>query len=73
MARNSPSRFADKFMVRFPEGMRDRLAASARVNRRSMNAELVIHLEAGLAGQGGSLPHVTSAPEGGSITQFSRD
>lgn len=38
----------DKFMVRFPEGLRERLAASARANRRSMNAELVIHLEAAL-------------------------
>lgn len=48
MAQNSPSRFSDKFMVRFPEGMRDRLAAAARENRRSMNAELIIHLERAL-------------------------
>lgn len=51
MAQNSPSRFSDKFMVRLPEGMREQLAASARANRRSMNAELVVHLEAALTRQ----------------------
>lgn len=49
MAENAPSRSLDKFMVRLPEGMREQLAASARANRRSMNAELVVHLEAALA------------------------
>lgn len=48
MSGNAPSRIADKFMVRFPEGMRDRLAAAAKENRRSMNAELIIHLERAL-------------------------
>lgn len=51
MAQNSPSRFSDKFMVRFPDGLREQLAAAARTNRRSMNAELVVHLETGLARQ----------------------
>lgn len=52
MSSTYPSRTADKFMVRFPDGLRERLAASARANRRSMNAELVVHLETALAGQG---------------------
>lgn len=52
MAESASSRSLDKFMVRLPEGMRDRLAAAARANRRSMNAELVIHLEAALAASG---------------------
>jgi plasmid stability protein len=48
MSNNYPSRSADKFMVRLPDGMRERLAASAQANRRSMNAELVVHLERAL-------------------------
>lgn len=49
MQQNTASHHLDKFMVRFPEGLRDQLAAAARANRRSMNAELIIHLEAALA------------------------
>lgn len=40
-----PSRTADQFVVRFPEGMRDRIAEAARENNRSMNAEIVARLE----------------------------
>ena len=61
MSALSPSRLADKFMVRFPEGMRDRLAAAARANRRSMNAELIIHLEAALAASDAQPPQPASA------------
>lgn len=42
------SRDLDKFMVRLPEGMRDRLRLSAEDNRRSMNAELIFHLDRAL-------------------------
>ncbi|VCU70842.1 Arc-like DNA binding domain protein [Pigmentiphaga humi] len=42
------SRSDDKFMLRFPGGMRARLKAQAARNRRSMNAELIILIEAGL-------------------------
>lgn len=38
-------RGSDQFMVRLPEGMRDRIAASADHNGRSMNAEIVARLE----------------------------
>lgn len=48
MSQASPSRFSDKFVVRLPNGVRDRLAELARENRRSMNAEFLVHLEAGL-------------------------
>ncbi len=41
----SASREADKYIVRFPEGMRDRIAEAAKVNNRSMNAEIVARLE----------------------------
>jgi hypothetical protein len=30
----------DKFLLRFPDGARDAIAASAKANRRSMNAEI---------------------------------
>jgi hypothetical protein len=37
---------ADKFIVRLPQGMRERIAESARANKRSMNAEVVLRLQA---------------------------
>lgn len=40
-----PSDNADKFIVRFPEGMRERIANSAKASGRSMNAEVVARLE----------------------------
>lgn len=35
----------DKFMLRFPDGMRDAIAERARRNGRSMNSEIVQILE----------------------------
>lgn len=35
----------DKFMLRLPDGMRDRIKAAADANNRSMNAEIVATLE----------------------------
>lgn len=43
-----PSRTADQFVVRFPDGMRDRIAEEAKKNNRSMNAEIVARLERSL-------------------------
>ena len=43
-----PSQEAERFQVRMPEGLRDRLRASADENRRSMNAELIFHLDRAL-------------------------
>ena len=37
--------FPDKFMLRMPEGLRDRIKAKAEKNGRSMNAEIVRVLE----------------------------
>lgn len=34
----------EKFIVRMPPGMRERIKASAAENERSMNAELLYHL-----------------------------
>ena len=44
-----PSRVADQFQVRFPDGMRDRIAAAAKANGRSMNSEIVARLEASIS------------------------
>lgn len=40
-----PSQLADRFQVRMPEGLRDRIRASAEANNRSMNAEILARLE----------------------------
>ncbi|WJS83534.1 Arc family DNA-binding protein [Paracoccus sp. TOH] len=46
MVQDSPSRKMDQFIVRLPDGMRDRIKAAAETNNRSMNAEIVAALEA---------------------------
>lgn len=38
-------RESDKFMLRLPDGMRDRIKTAAEANTRSMNAEIVATLE----------------------------
>lgn len=50
MAKNKPSplppsRTADQFVVRLPDGMRERIAETAKTNGRSMNAEIVARLD----------------------------
>lgn len=44
-ARNFPSDEADKFVVRLPSGMRDKISDAAREAGRSMNAEVVHRLQ----------------------------
>ncbi|MDB6454688.1 Arc family DNA-binding protein [Falsirhodobacter sp. 20TX0035] len=39
------NRDSDKFVLRLPDGMRDRIKAAAEANSRSMNAEVVATLE----------------------------
>lgn len=39
-----PSDKQDQYMVRFPDGMRDRLKEEAAKNKRSLNAEIVARL-----------------------------
>lgn len=41
----SISRESDKFMLRLPDGMRDKIAYVAKANGRSMNAEIIARLE----------------------------
>jgi plasmid stability protein len=44
-----PSDKQEQFMVRFPDGLRDRIRVAAEKNNRSMNAEIVSRLEASFA------------------------
>lgn len=45
---SAPSDVADKFMLRLPDGMRDRLKQLAAENKRSLNAEIIARLEQSL-------------------------
>jgi hypothetical protein len=47
-----PSEQQDRFIVRFPNGMRDKIGVAARANKRSMNAEIVNRLEASFSSAG---------------------
>lgn len=42
---DAPSKKQDQFIVRLPDGMRDRIKAAAETNNRSMNADIVATLE----------------------------
>lgn len=44
-----PIREYDRFIVRLPDGLRERLQQRAKLNDRSMNAEVVSMLENGLS------------------------
>ncbi|MBA1272620.1 Arc family DNA-binding protein [Stutzerimonas azotifigens] len=46
------SRTADKFVVRLPDGMRERIAEVARNHHRSMNSEIIARLEQTLFQEG---------------------
>lgn len=40
-----PSEKLDQYMLRFPDGMRERLKDEAAKNKRSLNAEIIARLE----------------------------
>lgn len=66
----------DKYIVRFPEGMRDRLKEAAKTNNRTLNAEIVTRLEASFSQQPPSINLRASGPvtaygEDGSVQQIS--
>lgn len=48
MSADTPAKEQDKFVLRLPDGMRDRLKFEAEANNRSMNAEIVRRLERSL-------------------------
>ena len=43
-----PSQLAERFQIRLPDGMRDRLKSEAEKNGRSMNAEIIQRLQSTL-------------------------
>lgn len=45
MAENDQHQYKDRYMLRLPDGMRERIKAAAEANNRSMNAEIVLTLE----------------------------
>lgn len=45
MAEDQNRTLQDKFMLRFPDGMRDRIKEAAAENGRSMNAEIIYRLQ----------------------------
>jgi hypothetical protein len=45
MTKKDEGKPADKYIVRFPKGMRSKMAKLAAANGRSMNAEIVTALE----------------------------
>ena len=47
---DTESRHADKYIVRFPDGMRDQLKEAAKASNRTMNAEIVARLQSSLEG-----------------------
>lgn len=44
-----PSDVADKVLVRMPDGMRDRLKALGKANKRTLNAEIIARLESSMS------------------------
>lgn len=59
MVQDTPSRKLDQYIVRFPDGMRDRLKDEAAKNGRSLNAEIIHRLEGSLLG----MPKSTSVDD----------
>lgn len=43
-----PAHDLDKFVLRLPDGMRERIAAEAKANARSMTHEIILRLERSL-------------------------
>ena len=49
-----PSQTADRFLVRLPDGMRDRIAREAFINQRTMTKEIVARLQSTMDGAPGA-------------------
>lgn len=67
------SRTADKFVVRLPEGMRDRIAEVARAQHRSMNSEIVARLESSLEQDGVLLHNDDLNLDSSELSQYERE
>lgn len=61
MARgNYPSQTADRFQIRFTDGLHERIKRAAAENNRSMNSELNFRLEASFAAAAKLYPGVAA-------------
>lgn len=47
MSTKSPAQTADKYVVRFPKGMRQEIKRQAAENGRTINAEIIYRLKKG--------------------------
>jgi plasmid stability protein len=54
------SRNADKFVVRLPDGMRERIAEVARSHHRSMNSEIIARLEESMVSESNNVEAIDS-------------
>lgn len=63
MASDRSPQTADKYILRFPDGMRDRIAEEAKKNNRSMNAEIVARIQASFEKQGTRLEDIPASIE----------
>ena len=61
MSARVPSRGSDQFNLRFPDGMRDRIAELAQEAGRSMNAEIIARLQASIEQSSAENPFVRIA------------
>jgi hypothetical protein len=57
-----PSEKADKFVVRLPDGMRDRIRQQAAATRRTMNSLIIHALDRALAAEEAKSPAGASTP-----------
>ena len=48
-SRAATTRDSEKYIVRFPDGMRNRVTEAAKANNRSINAEIIARLERSFA------------------------
>ena len=62
MREPTTGRDSDKFMLRLPDGMRDRIAAAATQNGRSMNSEIVARLQDTFSREAQRLPDRSHEP-----------
>ena len=67
------SRTAEKFVVRLPEGMRERIAGVARNHHRSMNSEIIARLERSLVQEGELLADSLLSLEGADLSSHERE
>lgn len=67
------SRTADKFVVRLPDGMRDRIAEVAKAQHRSMNSEIIARLESSLQQDGELTLNDNVRLDSPEISQYERE